>query len=216
MEKPKVIAHTGCMNTALNSRESVQEALNWDIDYIEVDIRFDPDGNPILSHDPPENFTSCISLKEILDIIAAKKKVNMVLDLKEWPSLSKLAMVINNAGFSQKAIYSGDIIDDMSRLLEEGTGIPFFPNVYPEMVLDVDTVSLEELALRYKTSGARGIGINYNYLTRELVDQFHRRGLLVSAWTIDDRDAMEWTIGYGVDYITTKRLDIIKEVLVRQ
>jgi glycerophosphoryl diester phosphodiesterase len=201
------------MNTSMNSRESVMEALNWDIDCVEVDIRFDQDGNPILTHDPVADPKFCISLKEALDIIAIKTNVSIALDLKEWNSLSELVSVIDNSGFSQRAMYLGNVIDDMPRLLKEGGGFHFFPNVYREMVENEDAASLAILASRYKSSGAKGIGINYHYLSREAVNQFHAAGLLVSAWTVDDRKAMERMLEYGIDYVTTNRPDILREVL---
>ena len=49
----KVIAHTGCMGTMMNQLESVRKALEYEVDYIEVDVRFGADG-PILTHNLPE------------------------------------------------------------------------------------------------------------------------------------------------------------------
>ena len=62
------------------------------------------------------------------------------------------------------------------------------------------------LALVNKTRelGAVGINMNFNACTRELVEVFHREGLLVSIWTVNEMSDMIKVINLGVDNITSR------------
>ena len=47
-------AHTGCVKTADNSLEAIEEGAKHGADIIEFDLNFLPDGTPVLSHDKPK------------------------------------------------------------------------------------------------------------------------------------------------------------------
>ena len=59
----------------------------------------------------------------------------------------------------------------------------------------------------------RWLNYRFGLLGRELTDRVHRDGLLVSAWTADTRRTMRRLIGYGVDSITTNRVDALHGVV---
>ncbi|MCQ2463606.1 MAG: hypothetical protein MJ177_09445, partial [Clostridia bacterium] len=46
-----ITAHTGCMGTKPNSLDSICAGDRYKSDIVEFDLRFDPDGNPVLWHD---------------------------------------------------------------------------------------------------------------------------------------------------------------------
>lgn len=52
-----------------------------------------------------------------------------------------------------------------------------------------------------------GIDINYTILTKQIIDDFHKFGLEVNIWTVNDCDEAIKFIDYGVDYITTNILE---------
>lgn len=52
-----------------------------------------------------------------------------------------------------------------------------------------------------------GIDINYTGLTKKIIDDFHKFGLDVNVWTVNDCDDAIKFIDYGVDYITTNILE---------
>lgn len=51
------------------------------------------------------------------------------------------------------------------------------------------------------------VDIYYPVLTKELVEQFHSRGILVNCWTCDDKDKAAELIAMNVDFITSNILE---------
>ncbi|MBQ1996551.1 MAG: hypothetical protein II237_10205, partial [Clostridia bacterium] len=56
-----------------------------------------------------------------------------------------------------------------------------------------------------KKHGAIGINMSYKPCTKELVDAFHKEGLLVSLYTCNDEKSMLKALSLGADNITTKK-----------
>ncbi|MCD8021947.1 MAG: hypothetical protein LUF30_02865 [Lachnospiraceae bacterium] len=52
-----------------------------------------------------------------------------------------------------------------------------------------------------------GVDIHYKALTRERIDLFHRAGVEVNCWTVDDPHVAQMLIDSGVDYITSNLLE---------
>ena len=50
---------------------------------------------------------------------------------------------------------------------------------------------------------AVGLNINHMFVDEQVVDEMHRHGLSVWAWTVDDEDRITELTGLGVDSITT-------------
>lgn len=51
------------------------------------------------------------------------------------------------------------------------------------------------------------VDVNFNILTKEAVELFHRRGIRVNCWTVDRVEDAERLVEWGVDYITTNILE---------
>ncbi len=66
-----------------------------------------------------------------------------------------------------------------------------------------------------ETMGVNGIGVNKDMVTPALVEEAHRRGMLVGLWTVDSEEEMKKFIEMGVDSITTNRPDVLQRVLGR-
>ena len=66
----------------------------------------------------------------------------------------------------------------------------------------VDLVNIPELKkLRID------LDINYNEVTKELVDSLHENGIEINCWTVDDPVRAEELVTFGVDYITSNILE---------
>jgi glycerophosphoryl diester phosphodiesterase len=65
---------------------------------------------------------------------------------------------------------------------------------------------IAQQAAVYKTSM---VDLAYDMLSRELVDELHRRRLVVWAWTVDDPVIMDALMRWGVESITTNRPEIV-------
>jgi glycerophosphoryl diester phosphodiesterase len=57
------------------------------------------------------------------------------------------------------------------------------------------------------------VGINYRYLSKTLYEVLRSRGLGIGVWTVNDPKVMRRFADMGVDFITTDRPDILREVL---
>jgi len=53
------------------------------------------------------------------------------------------------------------------------------------------------------------LDLGYSVLSRELVAELHRRGMVVWAWTVDDPVIIDALMRWGVDSITTNRPDVV-------
>ena len=75
-------------------------------------------------------------------------------------------------------------------------------------------VSPQEL----KTLGLTGLDYDYKILEKkpEWVSQAKELGLTTNAWTVNDQKDMEILIGMGVDYITTNKPLLLKDVLEKK
>ena len=51
-KKPLITAHSGCEGTGIDTMESVEKALLFGADAVEIDVRMDPFGDLRISHDP--------------------------------------------------------------------------------------------------------------------------------------------------------------------
>ncbi len=211
----KVIAHTGCMGTMMNQLESVRKALEYEVDYIEVDVRFGADG-PILTHNLPEEGKGCILLRDVLPVIQKVPGVGIALDLKEWDRVRETVEVLDQYGMRDRAVYLGNFMGDMDHMKENGGGVPCFPNVYREQIKGRSAKELDETAREAAKRGAQAVGMNYLAVTKEVVEAFHRHGVGVSVWTVDEQDAVTDMRDIGVDFITSDRLDFITDRMFRE
>ena len=58
------------------------------------------------------------------------------------------------------------------------------------------------------------VGINYNYLSQTLYDEFRAKGLGVGAWTVNEKEAILRMAKLGVDFITSDYPDRLQQLLV--
>jgi glycerophosphoryl diester phosphodiesterase len=56
------------------------------------------------------------------------------------------------------------------------------------------------------------VDLNYNMLSRELIAELKRRGVKVWCWTVNDPAVMEALLRWGVDSITTDKVDVLVQL----
>jgi len=61
--------------------------------------------------------------------------------------------------------------------------------------------------------GVEYVAINYAYLSQKLYDEFRSHGLLIGAWTVNNEKEIRRIAAMGVDFITSDRPDLLREVL---
>ncbi len=205
----KIIAHTGCMGTKMNSRESILAGIQEQADYIEVDVRFLGD-RAVLTHDRPELGNEYLSLEEAVRLVRDAEPVRLALDLKEWDRIGEVAALLEQYDMLGRSIYLGNFMEDMDVMMRWGKGVACFPNVYPEQAAGLDEDGRKSLAERVKRLGARAVGMNYRAVTPELIQALHEQGIMLSAWTVELETDMRRLMAWGADFITSDRPDLVR------
>lgn len=132
MTEPMITAHSGCEDTPTDSLESIDKALEYGADAIEVDVRADYNGELRISHNSvsQEEYYEKATLRTVLDRIRfTNLAVNF--DIKEQAALYKTLEEAEKLGFPrERMIFSGctgpEQLARDSRLAERGR---FFMNV---------------------------------------------------------------------------------------
>ncbi len=107
--KPMITAHSGCEGTGIDTMDSIEKALEFGADAVEIDVRMDPFGELRISHDP-------LSIEDYLRKNPLDDVFRMVLptpllinfDIKEKPALYKTIGAARDFGFpTERLIFSG-------------------------------------------------------------------------------------------------------------
>ena len=85
-------AHTGCVNTKDNSLDSIDAAVQYGADIVEIDLNFTADGQPVLSHDDPVGGE--VSIDEAFEKISKCDGLKVNVDVK---NTTNLRAVVNAA-----------------------------------------------------------------------------------------------------------------------
>lgn len=214
--KINITAHAGCMGTKMDSLEAVVEGIKYGADIIEIDLNIDKNGNLVLCHDKPKEFEDYLRLEEVLKIIKIEETVLLNLDIKDTKVLAKLNNTILDFGLEDRVFFTGldyqSLIDNMEIL----KGTNYFIN------LGVPKLNITELSSKEYLVGLLdelesldilGININYRLVTPELINVCKERKMMSSVWTIDDNENMKRMIALEVNSITTKRVDVLKNLI---
>ena len=99
------------------------------------------------------------------------------------------------------------------QLLDKAVIISFMPGVLNEIYRLNPAVKMQYLitknweeALPWCVERKMDIDAAHTCITKEMVDAFHKAGLKVNAWTVDDPAVFSRLKEWGVDYITTNKL----------
>lgn len=206
-----VTAHTGCEGTKENSMEFLEKALSTNAEIIEFDIRFDKNGNPVLSHDAPRGGE--VELAQAFEIISKIPGVKVNVDIKETTALYKIEKCAIEYGVLDRIFFTGvndEFVDDVKKQTEN---VSYFLNVKVNRRKAKDSVYLKEICDKVKKSGAIGINFKYTGATKELVDCFRKEGLLVSIWTVDGEKTMHEILMLSPDNITTRKPVKLRQII---
>ncbi len=109
MINPMITAHSGCEGTGIDTMESIEKALTFNADAVEIDIRMDPFGVLRISHDPLsiEDYFKKNPLSDVFDrILPTSMMINF--DIKEQAALYKTINAAHEFGFpTERLIFTG-------------------------------------------------------------------------------------------------------------
>jgi len=203
-----ITAHAGALNTPENTEESLRACLEFvGPGIVEVDLRFSRAGVPVLAHHAPAPKDAC-SLEDAF-ALAQTYGAQFNLDLKESRgNLEAVRELLERHGMKERSFFTGLRGAGHIRAVK-GCGIPWYLNAILPRLPFVATWA----ALRAKALGAVGLNIPFGSCGRTLMRAARRHGLLVSVWTVDNRADMARMLRLGVDNITTRHPDVLKEML---
>ncbi|BBH23772.1 hypothetical protein Back11_51170 [Paenibacillus baekrokdamisoli] len=234
MRKAMVAAHTGCGIHPDNTMASFLEGIQIGADIVEVDVRVSQEGTPILLHDDSPYLRT--HTYEQLNLPDIRHLIDMSYQTYEIATLEQVFRASETLGTNLNLdLKSADSIDPTVRLIRKFnaqkrvfiTGCSdAITERYPDIQVMMNTP--DELSpqqeLRYKEfaesvcreareQGYTGLNMNAPTCRKEMVEQAHALGLKVWVYTVNGRQDMERLLEIEVDAITTRKPEILIEIL---
>ncbi|WP_328583662.1 glycerophosphodiester phosphodiesterase [Streptomyces sp. NBC_00370] len=209
-----------------NTLPSVRSALARGAAAVEVDVRLTKDGLPVLLHDA--SLDRLWGQDRLLADVTAAELTALtgggVPTLREaLLATTASRLMIDLPGATEEAVRTV-----IGVVRESGAADRVFYTAGPTTMLAVrNTDASAEIAMTWKSvappvpallAAVRPRWLNYRFglISTELVERNHRDGLLVSAWTVDTARSMRRLVKYGVDSITTNRVDVLSGLLAEK
>ena len=209
-----ITAHAGALGTKDNTLDSLKTCLDFfnGSGCVEVDVRFDAAGAPILTHDAPKPGENPPLLSEFFTLLQDySTRVN--LDLKSTANLPEVERLAEAYGVLPQVFFTGVISDWVEAVKSGAPKIPYYIN----WSLAGDETSSREtlLALAEEIIALGGIGLNTRWqnASEEMTEIMHRNGLLLSVWTANEEPDMRRMLFIGVDNITTRKPDLLRDIM---
>lgn len=214
------IGHRGAKGyVAENTLESIQKALDFGVDGIEIDVHLCKTGELVVFHDVTldrmTNGTGALTKKtltelkclkvngqyniptltEVLDLIDKKCLLNI--ELKGKNTALETCKIIQNHIETKSWEYEHFIVSSFQHLELEDV-FKTNPNI-PLAVLS--KASVEDAVEVAKKINAKAIHPNYALLTKDNVKFAQDLGFNVNTWTVNDYDTIQRMKSYGVNGI---------------
>ena len=219
---PLVIGHRGARgHVAENTLPSIKRAMELGVNGIEIDIFRCASGELVVFHDrsldrltdskgPIENLTldsirkidvldgySIPTLDEVLDLIAGEVFLNIEL---KGINTAILTDSILKTKFEKGILNSDKII--ISSFNWKELEVFYEVNKQVQIAILIDYNPLDALPIANQLA-ASAINPNYKYLTAENVSKIQKEGFKVYPWTVNEKEAINAMIAFGVEGIIT-------------
>lgn len=233
--KPKLIAHRGNSSQAPeNTLAAFIQAIRIPVDFLECDVQLSKEGIPVVTHDGTlkritidhdSSKINELTLEEIKKIDAGSWFGNSfsnqrIITLEELLRLPRgkigIMLEVKEETFLACSMgkHVGDVIKKMApHQIKSGPILvgSLSPNVLlcleaymPQQPLIPIVRDLSDLD-EFSSLHAKHYAFKHSLLTEELIESFHKEGIEVWAWTIDDKDTAYELIGKGLDGIITNQ-----------
>lgn len=204
-------AHTGCVDTADNSLESIEKGAENGAKIVEFDLNFAADKTPVLCHNDPKGGE--ITLEEAFKKLSEYETLGANIDVKNTLNLAEVQTLAEKYNLLDRIFYTGITLEDVETVRHDSPKICYFLNVDIEKFANKDADYIASLVRTVSDSGAIGINFSKKYATKEIVDAFHDAGLLVSIWTADSDYDIYRILSLSPDNITTRRPDKLRQIV---
>lgn len=231
-QQTQVIAHRGFWKTEGSAQNSIAALVKADSIHCygsEFDVWITTDGHLVVNHDNTfkgvtiQDATAAVStairldngeqlptLEQYLDK-GQKLKTRLILELKshrtpeqETRAIEEIVRLIKDFKLEDRVEYisfSKHAILEFIRLAPKGTPIYY---------LNGDATPQE-----LKNWGCAGADYHFSVFQKhpEWIEQSHKLGMKVNAWTVNDASNMRWLIEHKVDFITTNEPILLQQLL---
>ena len=201
-----ITAHAGSMDLPANSIEAMQAGVGAGAQIVEFDLRYLPDGTPVLSHDAPQG--DCVSLRDAFAFLSSHPDVRANVDVKSTAFLECVEPMAREAGVLDRIFFTGVSAQDVPVVREKCPHVPYYLNVSIPFWTNV-----EKLAEKTRALGAVGVNFSYGSLSARLTRTFRKHGLLTSVWTIDSEKKARRVLAMQPDNVTSRRPDLIVSLI---
>ncbi|HOL35736.1 MAG TPA: glycerophosphodiester phosphodiesterase family protein [bacterium] len=226
----QIVAHRGFSGVyPENSLIAFKKATELKVDFFEIDVHQTRDGEPVVIHDEKidrttdgKGFVKDMTYKEIrkydvgkwkgfpgekiphieevLEI--ANDKAGILIEIKKC-DVEKLGEFLNKS--KVKKLFIGSFNLDYVKQARN-----ILPEIPTSFICKHVPSNLPELVC----CGIRKLDIQFNSLNAEIVKILIASGFSVNSWTPDSEEDLLSSIHMGVQFITTNRPDILKNLLL--
>ena len=223
-----IIGHRGARGyIAENTLESIQKALDLNVDGVEIDVYQCASGEIVVFHDSnlnrltgnkgfieKTNFDELNTilvkgnykiptLGQVLELIAGSVLLNIELKGKNTAILTAAILkkyLQNSQSDIKNYIVSSDNWNELTLFKNQNTGIPIGVLSHTSLLLQKE---LNDIIEKGKELNAVAIHPKFSLLSKRAIDRMHSSGFLVYSWTINRRKDVKRAIQLGVDGIIT-------------
>lgn len=209
-----VTAHSGSNGTPDNSIESIENAIAVKADVVEFDVRFRPDGTPVMAHDPVLSNKRGVLIEDAFRAVTKKGvTIQLNLDIKETSNLEELQMLVETYKLEERAFLTGVGENDIETVQTKCPKLRYYLNYTPSRSRIVGEKYQQKLLKKVQDSGAIGINCNFFFSSETLSTLLHNHDLLLSVWTVNNEDEMARALVNRADNITSKEPDKVIELI---
>lgn len=193
--KTIITAHSGCEKTPDNSREHILAAIASGAEMIEVDVRQAPDGALYLSHDVPEDISVRPLLRELFELVAPEKNLEMNLDVKTEGLIELVMELAKEYDLAGRIVFTGACNED--RALANSLGAEMWRSVWDKALLQQ---GIDDNA----RDGSPYLNVYFGMVTDEAEKALREIGSSFSAWTVNEEAKIRKFLEMGIANITTR------------
>ena len=204
--------HAGAFGKEDNSLESVEFSTSENADIIEFDVTFRRDGTPVIIHKGEPEDNEGASFEKALEIVSKAQKTKINLDLKSVKNLPEVDRLVKKYNMEKRVFFTG-VGEEWTDTVKSNSFIPYFLNYALTKEESEDKEKAEKLASKISSHGAIGLNSYYEFASDLICSVMHKNNLLVSFWTVNDSEAAERVAKCLPDNITTRKPDVVKEVI---
>ncbi|WXG46221.1 MAG: glycerophosphodiester phosphodiesterase family protein [Candidatus Atabeyarchaeum deiterrae] len=223
MKTYKIVAHRGASAyEPENTIIAIRRAIDMHADMVEIDVHTTKDKQLVVIHDAEVDRTTKgkgsikdMSLKEIRRLDAGKgEKIPTLQEVLEL-SRDAIGVMIEVKGIGIEKLLV-DLLQK-EKMLDKVVATSFMTDIIKkvkELEPKIPTGQIFSWRIPHVTSKVVELKADYvlpayELLTKEMIEESHRRSILVFTWTVDDRHLAERLVEMGVDGIVTNKPDLM-------